>query len=75
MGIGMSVFLIAAGAILLFGLNISSPDWVDLDAVGWILMAAGVVGLLVTVSLWRRSRTVVREKPVIDERLNPPRYG
>ena len=65
MGIGTSIFLIAAGAILLFGLNIPSPGWINLDTVGWILIASGVVGLIVTVGLWHSNRTVVtEERPV-----------
>jgi len=45
MGIGVSVFLLAAGAILAFAVrdNISN---VDLSAVGYILMIAGLIGLI-----------------------------
>ena len=45
MGIGASIFLIAVGAILTFALDVSVGG-VDLDMVGWILMGAGVLGLL-----------------------------
>lgn len=45
MGIGAGIFLIAIGAILTFALNVSVGG-VDLDMVGWILMGAGVLGLL-----------------------------
>lgn len=62
MGIGASIFLIAAGAILTFALNIHVGA-VDLDVVGWILMAVGVVGLLVTMYIWGgRRRTVVADR-------------
>ena len=37
--------LLAIGAILAFALR-ASPSWVNLHAVGWILMAAAVAGLL-----------------------------
>ena len=37
--------LLAIGAILAFALR-ASPSWVSLHAVGWILMAAAVAGLL-----------------------------
>lgn len=56
MGIGIGIFLIALGAILTFAV-----DWkvggLDLHAVGWILMAAGVGGLLLFLYFWNRRRT------------------
>lgn len=54
MGIGASIFLLAVGAILTFAV-----DWtvqgVDLDAVGIILMIAGLIGLAVTLAMMSRS--------------------
>jgi Domain of unknown function (DUF6458) len=58
MGIGASIFMLAVGAILTFAFNIR-VGWLDLDAVGWILMAAGVIGLIVTLTMLGRRRTVV----------------
>lgn len=46
MGIGVSVFLIAVGAILAFAVNVTTSG-VDLATVGWILMGVGAIGLLV----------------------------
>ena len=40
MGIGASVFLLAAGAIITFALDVR-VGWLDLDVVGWVLMACG----------------------------------
>jgi len=55
MGIGAGIFLIALGAILTFAL-----DWtvagLDMDIVGWILMAAGVLGLILFFVFWNRRR-------------------
>lgn len=73
MGIGVSLFLIAIGAILTFALEVDVSG-VDLDVVGWILMAVGVLGLLLSLLFWssfapfRRGRdsTVVREREVRD---------
>ncbi len=45
MGIGVSVFLIAVGAILTFAVNVAVQG-VDLAIVGVILMIAGGIGLL-----------------------------
>lgn len=68
MGIGGSIFLIAVGAIFTFALDVN-VGWLDLDVVGWVLMLAGVVGLVLTMYLWqsRRRTTVVR-----DTRSAPP---
>ena len=69
MGIGGSVALLALGAILTFALDVQ-VGWLDLDVVGWILMAAGAIGLILTMTVWnRRSRpagTIV-DTPVVDE--------
>ncbi|HEX2041105.1 MAG TPA: DUF6458 family protein [Acidimicrobiales bacterium] len=45
MGIGISVFLIAVGAILKFAVELSVSG-VDIGTVGVILMIAGAIGLL-----------------------------
>jgi hypothetical protein len=69
MGIGASVLLIAVGAILTFALKVD-VGWLDLDAVGWILMAAGVLGLIVTVWIWgSRRREVVTREPTEYRRI------
>jgi hypothetical protein len=58
MGIGASIFMLAVGAIITFAFNIR-VGWLDLDVVGWVLMAAGAVGLLVTLVMFNRRRTIV----------------
>jgi len=62
MGIGASILLIAIGAILTFALNVR-VGFLDLDVVGWVLMLAGVVGLVLTTLIWgpRRRAVVTRE--------------
>jgi hypothetical protein len=47
MRIGFSIFLLAVGAILTFAVNYTVAG-LDIHVVGWILMAAGVIGLIVT---------------------------
>ena len=54
MGLPVSLILIAVGAILTFAVNDEPNRSVDLDAVGWILMAVGLVGLLLSLFLWER---------------------
>jgi hypothetical protein len=68
MGIGASLFLIAVGAILTFGLNQNALGWINIDVIGWILMLVGVLGLVLTTYYWNRRRTaVVNEHVVTDQ--------
>jgi hypothetical protein len=70
MGIGVSVFLIALGAILTFATEFRVSG-LDLDVVGVILMVAGLIGLLMNLLIWgprRRSASVVEEPRVVEER-------
>lgn len=50
MGIGISIFLLAVGAILAFGVHVVSSG-IDVSAVGVILMIIGAVGLLVALAI------------------------
>lgn len=73
MGIGASVFLLAVGAILTFAVN-WSVGGIDIDVVGWILMACGVIGLVVTMAIWGNNRrTVVTDEPVEYRRVEERR--
>jgi len=51
MGIGVSIFLIAVGAILAFAVNVTVTG-IDLDTVGVILMIVGLLGLLLSLVFW-----------------------
>lgn len=76
MGIGASVFLLAVGAILAFAFNNPSVAGIDVEVIGYILMAAGLLGLVLTMVIWgprhRRSSEVVEERVVRDP--GDPRY-
>lgn len=50
-GIPVSLLVIAAGAILAFAVTGHSSS-VNIHAVGWILMAAGLVGLVLSLIMW-----------------------
>ena len=56
MYIGVGIFLIVVGAILTFALNVSVGA-VNLDVIGWICMAAGVVAILLSLILANRRTT------------------
>jgi Domain of unknown function (DUF6458) len=66
MGIGTSIFLLAVGAILAFAVT-DAISGVDLTVVGYILMAAGALGLLISMLVLNRGprERVVRERDVL----------
>ena len=68
MGFGASIFLIATGAVLRYGLTRSTWEQFDLDAIGMIAMVVGVLGLIVSTIIWApwRSRRVLLEEQVVD---------
>ena len=51
MGLGVGIFLIAVGAILAFAVHVTTSG-VNIHAVGWILMAVGFVGILLSLIFW-----------------------
>jgi hypothetical protein len=70
-GIGVSIFLIALGAILAFAVN-AEVSGLDIHTVGWILLAVGIIGLVLSMifwsswggpSGWGRRRTYVEDGP------------
>ena len=66
MGIGVSVFLMAVGAILAFAVD-AEVGGVDLDTSGIILMVVGVIGLIASMIIFGgpRGTTVVRDREVL----------
>jgi len=50
MGIGMSIFLIAVGAILRYAVNVS-VEGVEIDTVGLILIVVGIIGLVISLAI------------------------
>jgi uncharacterized membrane protein len=70
MGIGFSIFLLALGAILVFAVN-ATVAGLDISIVGWILMAAGVIGLILTMVV----RTPRRRRTVTETTTSAPATG
>ena len=71
MGIGVSLFLLAAGAILTFAVHVTTEGF-NLNTMGVILMIVGGVGLLLSLLLWgswgpgrREDRVVTREREML----------
>lgn len=74
MGIGVSIFLIALGAILAFAVDVSVSG-LDLDVVGIVLMLVGALGLILTLLVWyprRRATRVAPAREVVEERRVAP---
>jgi len=67
MGIGVSVFLIAIGAILTFAVH-AVVSGISIPVVGIILMVAGAIGLIVTLTVFapRRRTSITEERSVGD---------
>jgi beta-lactamase regulating signal transducer with metallopeptidase domain len=51
MGIGVGLILIAAGAILAWAVN-ATASGVDLNAIGYILLVVGIIGILLSMIFW-----------------------
>jgi hypothetical protein len=79
MGIGGSIFLIALGAIIAFGVNNQSLGPFDLNVVGWVLMLAGLLGFVLTFYFWNsRRRRVITQGPAVERDVvetAPPTAG
>jgi hypothetical protein len=84
MGIGVSIFMIAVGAILRFAVSVTTTGF-DIHTIGLILMIVGIAGLLISLFFWstwggfggggayRRQRRVARDNSggyIEDERGN-----
>jgi Domain of unknown function (DUF6458) len=71
MGFGVSIVLVAAGAILALAVN-ATVQGVDIHTVGWILLIVGIVGFMFSMIFWSswagpgyftRRRTYVDDGP------------
>jgi hypothetical protein len=71
MGIGVSLLLLAIGAILTFAVEVTTEGF-NLNTIGIILMVVGGIGLLFSMFFWgswgpgaREDRVVTREREVL----------
>ncbi|OJX73053.1 MULTISPECIES: DUF6458 family protein [unclassified Leifsonia] len=66
MSLGTGIVLVVIGAILAFALNVQ-VDWIDLHLVGYILMIAGLIGIILGIVLMsRRRRSVATTRTAVD---------
>jgi len=70
MGLGVSIFLIAIGAILYWAVN-ADVSGLEISTVGLILMIVGIIGLLISLfytTLATRRGAPTADRPVARER-------
>jgi hypothetical protein len=67
MGIGLSLLLVAAGAILIWAVDVTVSG-VDLTTVGWILFIVGIAGALLSAIFWSSWGGVHSRETVVDDR-------
>ena len=73
MGLGVSIILIAVGAVMAWAVNVSTSG-VNIHTVGYILLIVGIIGALLSMVFWSswagpgyftqggsRRRTVIEE--------------
>jgi hypothetical protein len=73
MGLGVSLILIAVGAILAFAVHVDNSNAFDINTIGVILLIVGAIGALLSMIFWsswagpgyftRRRTTYVDEGP------------
>lgn len=61
MGIGISIIMIAAGAVMAFAVEVESAEGFNINTIGIILMIAGALGLIMALAVFgpRRRDTIV----------------
>jgi Domain of unknown function (DUF6458) len=74
MGIGVSIFLIAVGAILTFAVHVATSGF-SLNTIGIILMIVGGIGLLMSLVIWGPRRRSGRSVTYDDGGYAPPTTG
>lgn len=72
MGIGTSIFLIAAGAILNYAVDVQTRG-VNLHTVGVILMIVGAIGVVLSLVFWSSWGGFHRER-IVEEGPRGRRY-
>jgi hypothetical protein len=51
MGVGVSLLLIAAGAVLAWAVDVTTSGF-NVNTVGYILLVVGIIGLLLSLIFW-----------------------
>jgi hypothetical protein len=70
MGLGVGIFLLAVGAVLAFAIHVNPTNGaIDVHTVGWILMGAGALGIVLSMVFWNSwggPASFTRRRQVVD---------
>jgi len=66
-GIGVSLILIAVGAVLAFAVHVTTSGF-NIHTVGYILLAVGAIGALLSLFFWSSWGGVGGRRTVVEER-------
>ncbi len=67
MGIGVSLILIAVGAVLAFAVHVTTTGF-DVNTVGYILLVVGFVGGLISLMFWSSWGGFGGRRTIVDDR-------
>jgi hypothetical protein len=75
MGIGVSLILVAVGAVLTWAVN-ATVSGLDINAIGVILMVVGAIGLVLSLMFWSSwggfgRRSTAQHTTVLDDSGRP----
>ncbi|QFG69677.1 DUF6458 family protein [Ornithinimicrobium pratense] len=65
MGIGLGIFLLVVGAILAFAVEMETWQGLEINTIGYILLAGGVLSLLIGLVM-HTQRTNTTHREVVD---------
>lgn len=71
MSIGLGIFLIAVGAIMVFALDVDIPGVEDFS-LGWILMALGLVAVVLSLIMHQQRANTSHTSRVEERRYQDP---
>jgi len=52
MGRGVGLFLLAVGAVLAFAIHVTTNGALNIQVIGYILMGAGALGIVLSMMFW-----------------------
>jgi hypothetical protein len=52
MGVGISLFFIAAGAVMAFAVDVENTEGFNINTIGVILMVVGAIGVLLALTIF-----------------------
>ena len=66
MGLGVSLILIAVGAVMAWAVHVSTTGF-NIHTVGYILLVVGIIGIILSLVFWSSWGGVGSRRTVVDE--------